>query len=94
MQTRSPLGGMLGPRPVSQVAVRGTFVAIGALSRYDCPSLPQRAKPVLVQALVAESSVERFRVRVLFRLTGLDQPQYNAAAVRPVSLIDDQPAGR
>ena len=43
----------------------------------------QAREPVLVQALIAEPAIERLDVAVLRRLAGLDQPQRDAARVRP-----------
>lgn len=39
---------------------------------------------MLVQALIPQSTVERFDVGVLVRLAGLDQPQRDPATMRPV----------
>lgn len=39
---------------------------------------------MFVQALVPEPAIERLDVGVLVRLAGLDQPQRDACAMRPV----------
>jgi hypothetical protein len=43
----------------------------------------QAGEPVLVEAFIAEAAVEGFDVRVLRRLARRDQPQREAALVRP-----------
>ena len=46
-------------------------------------AMRQRREPVLVEALVSESAVERFDEGVLVRLAGVDQAQRDAPLVRP-----------
>lgn len=43
----------------------------------------QTRKPMLVQALVAKSAVQRFDIRVLIRFAGLNQPQGYPMAMSP-----------
>jgi len=43
----------------------------------------QAAEPVLVQALIAQATVERFDMRGLIWLSGLDLLQRHPAEVRP-----------
>ena len=43
----------------------------------------QADEPVLVQALVPKSPVERFDIRILIGFSGFDQEQSDATCVRP-----------
>ena len=75
----TPSGGELRWGVISKCAVWASLVVILAPSTNDFSSLRQRSKPGLVKALVAKLAVEALDVGVLRQLSGVDQPQFDAA---------------
>ena len=75
--------GVLGWRHAPAAAVRPDLVVILAPGGDSRPRLGQGFEPVLVQALIAELSVEALDVAVLHGFPGLDQQMLDAVCLRP-----------
>ncbi len=76
-------GGEHGDGAVAEGAVRPSLFVVGPPRTEDLVVLGERTKPVLVQAVVEELTVESLHVRVQRRFAGMNQTQRRTAAVGP-----------
>ena len=75
--------GIGGRSSAIQGLLRSLLVVFAPPCFDDCPGVQQVGEPVFVEALVAQTTVERFDVGVLVRLARFDQPQLYTSFVRP-----------
>ena len=87
---------------VAQPAVGAGMVVVLAPRGSAAPGIGKRLEPVQVEALVAETAVEALGKRVLHRLAGVDELEFDTESSRPLlevrarelgAVVADEPFG-